>query len=253
MKTRMKSRRGLVGTALLGLLLYCAASFAASAATDDPLEDPRLHSAGFLRGHPDLRFRLNGLDSQDAGRATEAFGFFQRAARYGDKPSQAVIAEMLWDGRGVARNRALAYAWMDLAAERGYTGFLALRERYWAAMNQAERAEALRTGDEVFAQYGDAVAKPRLAGAMRRARNSMTGSRTGMKLDMKIYAGASEGSAQFDNRLFYDDRFWDPDQYQALMDRAWKTRRIGSARRDEVRALPDSLPRSRIQGGGFPE
>ncbi len=252
MKARMKPCKGLVGTVLLGLLFYGAASFIA-AATDDPLEDPRLHSAGFLRGHPDLRFRRNGLDSLDAGRATEAFGFFQRAAQYGDKPSQAVIAEMLWDGRGVARNRMLAYAWIDLAAERGYTSFLALRERYWAAMDEGERAKALIIGNEVFAQYGDAVAKPRLAGALRRARNSMTGSRTGMKLDMKIYAGASEGSDQLDSRLFYDDRFWNPEQYHALMDRAWKTRRIGSVRRDEVKALPDSLPRSRIQGQGLSE
>jgi hypothetical protein len=236
-----------VCTMVLGFLICSAAISDVSAAPNDPLDDPRLHTGGFLRGHPDLRFRLNGLDSLDAGRAAEAFSFFQRAAHYGDKPSQAVLAEMLWDGRGVSQDRPLAYVWMDLAAVRGYTGFLALRERYWGELDQKEREEAVSLGEEVFSKYGDAVAKPRLARVMRRARNSATGSRTGMQTDMKIYAGAFEGSGQLDSRIFYDDRLWEPEQYQVLMDRAWKTRRIGSARRDEVRKLPDSLPRSRIQ------
>ena len=68
----------------------------------------------------DLRFRLHGLEEFKAGRHEDAFKFFQRASFYADKPSQGMVAEMLWNGQGVAKDPALAYAWMDLAAERGY-------------------------------------------------------------------------------------------------------------------------------------
>src|SRR3546814_9279963 len=70
-----------------------------------------------------------------------------------------MVAEMLWNGDGVERDRALAYAWMDLAAERGYAGFLGLRERYWSALDEAGRARALEAGQEVYAHYGDAAAR----------------------------------------------------------------------------------------------
>lgn len=247
----MDSRARLKSIALL-LALFCGmAASAAFAATDDPLEDTRLHAPGFLRGHPDLRHRKNGLDARDMGHMAEAFSQFQTAARYGDKPSQAVVAEMLWDGQGTERNRPLAYAWMDLAAERGYVGFLALRERYWAALSEPERVQAVALGPKVFEQYGDTVAKPRLARVIRQVRNSTTGSRTGMQMGMRMYAGPP-GSEQMDDTYLRSERFWDPQSYQALMDRAWSKRRIGSARRDEVKALPDTLPHSRIMQGGTP-
>lgn len=227
-------------------LLGCVSSVAAHAATDDPLEDPRLHAPGFLYGHPDLKHRKNGLDNRDSGHDAAAFLQFQQAARYGDKPSQAVVAEMLWEGKGTDQDRPLAYVWIDLAAERGYRGFMALRERYWAALDENERARAIERGPRVFDQYADSVARPRLARVMRRVRNASTGSRTGMQTSMRMYAGPP-GSEQIDDGYLHADRFWNPDSYQAMMDRAWSKRRIGSARHSEIKALPDDLPRSRIR------
>src|SRR3546814_8772491 len=132
-------------------------------------------TAGFLNSHPDLRYRLLGMEAMREDRHGDAFKFFRLSADFADKPSQGMVAEMLWDGYRVERYRALAYAWMDLAAERGYAGFLGLRERYWSALDEAERARALEAGQEVYAHYGDAAAKPRIAIALRRGRREMTG------------------------------------------------------------------------------
>ena len=45
----------------------------------DPTEDPLVIRAGFLDAHPDLRYRLLGLERMKQGRHEEAFKFFRRA------------------------------------------------------------------------------------------------------------------------------------------------------------------------------
>ena len=92
----------------LSLLLACCSGAAAAQSGQkpthaDPTIDPALMRAGFLSGHPDLRFRLLGLDEFKQGKMEDAFKFFQRAAYYADKPSQGMVAEMLWSGQGVAQ------------------------------------------------------------------------------------------------------------------------------------------------------
>ena len=84
-----------------------AAETATKPAPANPTDDPTMISAGFLSGHPDLRYRLLGLDEFRKGNPEDAFRFFQRAAFYADKPSQGMVAEMLWTGQGIARDRAL--------------------------------------------------------------------------------------------------------------------------------------------------
>src|SRR5690606_35047968 len=148
---------------LFSLLLACvpAAAMAQGAskkAPPDPTADPLMIRAGFLSSHPDLRHRMRGLKEFKDGNLEDAFRFFQRAAFYADKPSQGMVAEMLWSGQGVPQDRALAYAWMDLAAERGYATFLGARERYWNALDESERERAISEGQAVYAKYGDAAA-----------------------------------------------------------------------------------------------
>src|SRR5690554_4984638 len=123
-------------------------------------EDLLINSAGFLAAHPDLNNRHRGMQAYEDGRHQAALTYFRRGARYADKASQAMVAEMLWKGEGGERDPALAYAWMDLAAERGYPGFTVLRERYWAQLDQRQRQEAVARGEQVYAEYGDAVAQP---------------------------------------------------------------------------------------------
>jgi uncharacterized protein len=182
-----------------------------------------LNSSGFLAAHPDLRWRREGLWALEQGRGGEAFTFFQRAARYADKPSQAMLAEMLWTGRGVAVDRPLAYAWMDLAAERGYPSFLAPRERYWNELSDAERERAVQVGLPLMDEYGDAVAKPRLALLLKRERRNVTGSRTGFVGNLEIQVPGPGGMWQtISGDRFYDEELWEPEKYFAWQDRVWK-------------------------------
>lgn len=193
----------------------------------DPSADPAMVAAGFLDWHPDLRFRLLGVKALERKDNEEAFKYFQRAAYYADKPSQAMVAEMLWNGQGTSADHALAYAWMDLAAERGYGVFLGLRERYWNALGTQERTRAIDAGREVYARYGDSVAKPRIASQLGRGRMQVTGSRTGFVGNLKMYAAGPSGTWEIDGNKFYDPQFWNADKYQQWQDAMWRDPRIG--------------------------
>lgn len=157
-----------------------------------------------------------------------AITYLRRAANYGDKVSQAIMAELLWSGNGIEQDRALAYAWMDLAAEHGSLTLLAKREAYWQQLSPQEQARALAVGQEVYAHYGDEVAQPRQERIMRRERRKATGSRLGQNgLGAQICLSAridpSESSiateiecgAIVDSSTYYSDRFWEPEQYWA--------------------------------------
>lgn len=243
-------RRTTIATTALMLALAGAipASFAAkgTAAPPDPTEDRLLITAGFLTGHPDLRFRLLGLEKREAGKQDDAFKYFQRAAFYADKPSQAMVAEMLWNGTGTPQDRALAYAWMDLAAERGYEGFLELRERYWHRLDAAERERAIEAGQDIYARYGDAAAKPRIAAELRRERRNVTGSRTGFSSNLRIIVPGPAGPEEIDGSKFYDERYWDPAKYQAWHDAIWMKPRVASVQVGEAEQIPVSQQESRI-------
>lgn len=213
----------------------------------DPTTDPLLITAGFLSGHPDLRFRLLGMEKRTAGDFDAAFKFFQRAAFYADKPSQAMVAEMLWNGSGTPADRAQAYAWMDLAAERGYEGFLDLRERYWAALTAQERERAVAEGEAIYARFGDAAAKPRIATALRRERRNVTGSRTGFTGNLRISVPGPAGSEEIDGSKFYDERYWDPEKYQQWHDSVWAKPRVARVDVGDVSQVkPETERKTRI-------
>src|SRR5690606_26242536 len=134
----------------------------------EPGIPPEMMTAGFLAGHPDVRWRREGQHSYSRGEYDIALDQFLRAARYGDKPAQAMLAEMYWKGIGVARDRPRGYAWMDIAAERRFPNFVILRERYWNNLDARERERAIDVGRPLMDEYGDARARLRLAKVMRR-------------------------------------------------------------------------------------
>lgn len=245
----MRHRKVVSTAALTGLIVAACLTVMPTAATKppaDPTRDQLLLSAGFLTGHPDLRYRLLGLKRFKAGETPAAFKFYQRAAYYADKPSQGMVAEMLWTGQGVAQDRALAYAWMDLAAERGYAGFRGLRELYWSELGEEERARAIREGEGIYAKYGDAVAQSRLATVLRRERRRMTGSRTGFTGNLQIYIPGPDGFTAIDGSKFYDERYWDPKQYQTWHDNVWMNPRVGRVNVGDIQQIREQDSASRI-------
>jgi len=230
---------------LLAMLLPISTAMAADkkpAAPPDPTADPLMITAGFLTHHPDMKYRLLGMEAFKAKKYEDAMRFFRRASFYADKPSQGMVAEMLWNGQGAPQDKALAYAWMDLAAERGYAGFLGLRERYWSALTEAERARAVSEGQEIYARFGDAAAKPRYETQLRRGRTQITGSRTGFAGNVQIIVPGPGGEQTIDGTKFYDPRYWDAKKYWAYTDQVWAKPRIGRVSVGEVEQVDDNLP-----------
>lgn len=231
-------RKGLISLALSAGLLLLAPPLSAGPA-QDPTQQADLMEAGFLTGHPDLRHRRDGMQALEKGYYIDAHRHFKLAARYADKASQAMLAEMLWTGQGQPVDRAMAYVWMDLAAERGYEALVILREHYWAQLTEEERARAQRDGLALQNQYHDGVSKPRLAAVLRRERSRMTGSRTGYTGNpLRIISPGSFGGTSIDGNLFFDDRYWDPKQYQAWHDEVWQRPLKGRVEIGDVQKQP---------------
>lgn len=241
-----------------------SAEQAGSPPPPDPMDDPIAITAGFMTHHPDMKYRLLGMEAYGEKRYEDAMRFFRRASFYADKPSQGMVAEMLWNGDGLPADHALAYAWMDLAAERGYAGFLGLREKYWAALDADERARALEEGKAVYARFGDAAAKPRYETQLRWARKNITGSRTGYTGYVLILPGPG-GEQSIDGSKFYDERFWDAKKYWAWTDQVWMKPRIGKVDVGDVEQVkqdespkvdsrvPETAPETDATPPGVPE
>ena len=200
-----------------------------------PDQSTVMNSGGFLGAHPDLHWRREGVIALADGRKGEALTYFRRAARYADKASQAMVAEMLWTGTGTPVDRPLAYAWMDIAAERAYIPFVAKREEYWKALDMEEREEALRVGAAIHDEYRDAVAKPRLERELVRGKRKITGSRVGHLGNVKVMIPVAGGMMQtIEGERFYDDTYWEPERYWEWQDATWKDPPTGTV---NVKAL----------------
>lgn len=215
----------------------------AAAEHADGIEQAVMLGSDYLHYHRDLRFRLQGLAHLDEGDSAAAHADFLRASKYADKASQAMVAEQLWSGEGVARDRALAYVWMDLAAERGYPSFVAFRERYWDALRADERASALERGDDVLAQYGDAVAMPRLEHLLRKKRTTFTDSRVGnvaRGLQVFMVSPQSGLTGRVPRDQVLARKFWHARDYFEWQDAIWERPPQGVVEVGPLRPPPDA-------------
>lgn len=176
----------------------------------------------FLNAHPDLKYRNEGWVAYEAGDYGQALEHFRTASRYADKASQGMVAEMLWQGRGMPIDRPMAYAWADLAAERGYPAFLRLREQYWRQLSEDERTRALRDGPALLPEYADAAAQPRMARFLVKAEQSRKRSSMSVGRPREIRVpGPGGGMMSIPVHRFLAPKFWDPVQYQAWQDAIW--------------------------------
>lgn len=244
------STRHPASTLLLAAMLALSAGTAL--AQDDPAKDPRvMNTEGFLDAHPDLKWRQQGLKAWEAQQFAEAFDLFKRSARFADKPSQGMIAEMLWRGEGVAQDRPAAYAWMDLAAERHFRPMLIQREIYWEALSDAERERAVEIGKELYAEYGDVVAKPRVERKLRVARRQATGSRTGQPIgNLTIVVNTLAGPMTIDGSSYYDPDYWEPERYWAWQEKGWKNPPRGMVDVGPLSTPADAPPPSAAPASG---
>ena len=207
-------------------------------AQDEGGARPEVLTESFLAYHPDIKYRMQGLAALEDGLPKAAFTAFQSAARYADKASQAAVAEMLWTGNGAGQDRPLAYAWMDLAAERGYQTFVGLREHYWNQLSAEERQQAIESGQAVYAEFGDAVAKPRIEKKLRLGRSKITGSRVGFVGALQIHIPGPAGWMRIDGSTYYADHYWRADDYFAWQDRTWRDPPSGTVDVGPLQSLP---------------
>lgn len=206
-------------TQLAAALLLALASAAQVPAAEERSPDAEILTEGFLHAHPDIKHRLAGLELFEAGEMERAHAEFRKAAHWSDKQSQAMVAEMLWNGTGVARDRSRAYAWMDLAAERGYPSLVGLRERYWSELDERERRRAIEVGQDIYAEFGDEVAMERLERRLASERRKITGSRAGFVGFLDVYVPFEGGWKRLDTDEYYDQKYWVPEKYFAWQDR----------------------------------
>ena len=212
--------------AAIALLPLCLAGVAQAGDGTHWKDDQISATEPFQVYHPDQQNRRLALEFYEAADYPKAYRQFLKAAYWADKPSQAAIAEMLWQGVGVESDRAAAYAWMDLAAERGYTSFLSHRERYWAQLNEAERARAIKLGAGVYAGYGDKVAKPRIERQMRLGEKWAYNS-VGHKAYARVRVQDENGVFSEIISGFYDPKYWQPRDYWKWQEALWSEPKQG--------------------------
>lgn len=246
---------------LIALGLLALAAFAGPAAAQSPSPPPtpqeqataetdRANLRDFdLRRrvaatHPNELHRLYGAEAAGKGQWRDAAGHFRRAARYADKYSQHRLSLIHWHGLDGPADRALAYVWADLAAERQYPQFVLLREKMWLDMSQDERDRALREGVALYREYGDEAAKPRFERALARGRAGITGSRLGATADRLRVTAASGGSGLFDPGDSVDlapmYAAWrlDSRRYWAVEDAVWQNGSVEVGPSETVREAP---------------
>ncbi len=222
---RMHGQRA--GFVAIGLLCAALSLHAAAANAEKEVIDQKeqrvLSTRTFLNAHPDMKYRQEGWEAYQAGDHALAMEHFRKASRYADKVSQAMVAEMLWKGLGVPADPSMAYAWADLAAERGYPQFIRLREQYWRDLDAAQRERAVRDGQALLAEYADAAARPRMAEFMKKARQRMRRSASYVSAPNEIRVpDGFGGMVSIPSHRFYDSKFWDAKEYQAWQDAVWK-------------------------------
>lgn len=210
-----------VCTRILLVLLSC--SPLAAVADDAPIEGGDLEvmqTQAFLNAHPDMKYRTEGWQAYAEGDFAQARTLLEKAASYGDKPAQALLAEMAWKGQGQPVDRALAYAWADLAAERGYRLFVAQRENYWRQLDAGERERAVEIGQPMLATYADEVATRKLDSHLLRERFSSANWRRRKALDL-VVPGPDGLRMVIRGHAFYQDKFWEPTKYREWIDAVW--------------------------------
>jgi uncharacterized protein len=176
---------------------------------------------------PNERYRIEGAWAAANGHWVDAARYFRLAARYADKYSQHRLSMLYWHGAGVQSDPVQAYVWADLAAERGYPHFLAVREKMWAALTPAQQAAVPARGDAVYREFGDPVAKRRLSDVLGHAKRRITGSRTGFvgRLEIGVLQKNGLQPDLFQNAAvagIYRPERIDPERYWAIEDRIWK-------------------------------
>jgi uncharacterized protein len=172
--------------------------------------------------HANERYRLYAQTAAADGRLNDAAKFFRIAATYADKYSQLRLSMLYWHGVGVPQDLVEAYIWADLAAERGYPKFLAVREQMWRELTPEQQASAELRGPALYAEFGDAVAKQRFHSKLARSATRAHAKRIGgiqVRPGKWLRGGVPSREEEEAWSLAYSPSRVDPEIYWAIEDR----------------------------------
>lgn len=244
---------GVAAAAPAAVQAATAASAATAAAPKNPIPSPPTADPGIERtitamnnastwGHPDLFGEFAGMRLYSEGHYKSAIKYFKYGARYADKLSQLSIGLMYENGQGVDKDPVTACAWVALAAQRKYPKFVETRNRVCEALTPAQHDKAVAVLNKLLPEYGDKVAKHRMAVALRLAKMQTTGSRLGFDSGITtvstnpncggptINSGGTEvPQAGCSSTNFWSPWRWDPKKYFSTRDAQWSgTVTVGS-------------------------
>jgi TPR repeat protein len=174
----------------------------------------------YTEGHPDIINEFAGMHRYAAGDYASAMQSFLIAASYADKPSQLSIGLMYLNGQGVQKDPATAWAWISIAAERDYPQFVSTRDDLWRQLSSGQRQQAKATAQQLYAQYGDQVAQPRMLQALQQSVANGSDATNASSDAGQKYCAQTHAKECAD---LYAKWYWDPKSYFAGRDSAWKT------------------------------
>lgn len=251
-KYRIEKVMKLLKVVLLTLVLLVFGESEVFAKKINPAPEQFLSSEGFLAYHPDIRWRREGMRALEEQKHALAITYFKRSAKYADKASQAMLAEMYKQGLGTAADPVEAYIWMDLAAERGWSWVLVKREKYWAELNEDQRVKARQRGAELYAQYADSVAQVRLNRKLNQGRRQSTGSRTGYAGALEILIPGPSGNISVRGDQYYKDTYWKPNKYWAWQQSTWSAPKLGVVNVGQVENAGTAAAKNAVENTGVP-
>lgn len=231
-------------------------------ADDDPLKEPgiqrELHAmvTASTWFHPDLFGEFAGMRHYTHHEYEAALKCFEIGARFADKLSQLSIGLMYMNGEGTPKDLVTAYAWLDLASERGYPDFVATRETLKTKLTSEQLAQAVALRATLGEKYGDGVAKHRLAVQLHQGQMQLTGSHTGYDNGVSslrihpdcggptVVVGGQELPQAGCGGSLFAKAWWNPKLYFAARDREYKATVSVGAVREQHEAIHKSSDRS---------
>lgn len=170
---------------------------------------PSAAAQSYAEHTPGNRYLVEASRSYRARQFVSAKSKFTAAARWADKLAQFNLGVMNYHGHGVAQDSARAWAWLTLAAERGYPEMVEMADLVYEELTAAQKVRGRRILEsELLPEFGDAVAIERTAQRMDRERRRATGSRTGFIGNLVVFdrSGRSRSGEEFFRAEAWDFR-----------------------------------------------
>jgi len=198
----MRSRILLLATLVLGTI-----SAHGQIVDRDRPGSGRMTVDNYMINHPSFPHMIEGLRSYRNGEFKRAFGRFRLASNWANKHAQAWIGWMYTLGQGVEKDVPRAYAWLKLAAERGYPTFVEDVQALSEAMTDQEIAHGeLILRQELMPKLGDEARVRRTSMEMWREKMKVSGSRVGYTGNLQVVDHSDIGT--FYGGAFYAEDRW---------------------------------------------